>query len=176
MDSYILIPVRCTCGKIIGKYQKKYENLLEKGFSKEEALNELNIMNICCRMGFISPIKVFTKTINYIKEINSKTEKLSLKQSLDSNSLPSFNENKSSYDQEANLYPDIDLDEPADISRFEKKREQQFVYVGEGYKVPIQTPRIFSDTNKTFANKLMTRGLTVNDVYIPKPLVELEDQ
>lgn len=49
-----MLPVRCfTCGYIIGRHEEEYENRLEKGETKENILNSLNLSRYCCRRMFL---------------------------------------------------------------------------------------------------------------------------
>lgn len=51
----MLIPVRCfSCGFPIGEYYDAYKDLLSKGKSPKEALNELHIKKYCCRRMILS--------------------------------------------------------------------------------------------------------------------------
>lgn len=55
MDN-VLFPVRCvTCGYVLGRKQYPYENLINQGFSQEEAIDALGITRYCCRRHVLSP-------------------------------------------------------------------------------------------------------------------------
>ncbi len=55
MDN-ILFPVRCvSCGYVLGRKQYPYENLINQGFSQEEAMDALGIKRYCCRRHVLSP-------------------------------------------------------------------------------------------------------------------------
>lgn len=50
----MIIPVRCfSCGKPIGHLWFRYKELLEKGKTPKEALDELKLERICCRQLFV---------------------------------------------------------------------------------------------------------------------------
>ncbi len=51
----MIIPVRCiSCGRVISEDWEKYNELLKKGKSEKEALDELGITRYCCRAHIIS--------------------------------------------------------------------------------------------------------------------------
>jgi DNA-directed RNA polymerase subunit N (RpoN/RPB10) len=59
--SYIeeFYPIRCvTCGYLLSKKEEDFKNLLNKGFTKDEALNKLNVEHTCCRMAMKYPQKI----------------------------------------------------------------------------------------------------------------------
>lgn len=61
----MIIPVRCfSCGKVVGSLWEKYEQLLEDGKSKKEALDELKVERFCCRSTIMSNVE----SINIIGE------------------------------------------------------------------------------------------------------------
>jgi DNA-directed RNA polymerase subunit N (RpoN/RPB10) len=52
-------PVRCvTCSKLTGAYEEKFNELLKKGFSTDEALDKLGLFHTCCRMSIKYPQKI----------------------------------------------------------------------------------------------------------------------
>lgn len=62
-----MFPVRCfTCAAVIGNMWTKYADLLRKGITPKDALDELGFDLICCRRMFISHIDVANKNIIYI--------------------------------------------------------------------------------------------------------------
>ncbi len=64
----MIFPVRCfTCGKPIGHLWEKYQELLKKGKSAKEALDELGIKRYCCRAIFLSHIDVIDKVMKFKK-------------------------------------------------------------------------------------------------------------
>ena len=53
----MIIPVRCmTCGRVIGDKWEKYKELVEKGKTPKQALDELGIESYCCRAIFLSHV------------------------------------------------------------------------------------------------------------------------
>ncbi len=54
-DLYSLWNIRCSCNKVVGKYQVKYENLIKEGYTPEDALNELGLLRTCCRRTALTP-------------------------------------------------------------------------------------------------------------------------
>lgn len=53
----MIIPVRCfTCGKIIGDKWDKFKELIEKGVSKKDALDQLGLERYCCRTIFLTNV------------------------------------------------------------------------------------------------------------------------
>jgi|TARA_B110000259_G_C14034207_1_gene408373 DNA-directed RNA polymerase subunit N (RpoN/RPB10) len=62
----MIIPVRCySCGKIVGNKWQKYCELLEKGLTKKDALNELKLKKYCCRNIILSHVNLIDKIIQY---------------------------------------------------------------------------------------------------------------
>lgn len=60
-----MFPVRCfSCGKCIGKYELKYNNLINDGNTKEQSLNILKINRYCCRRMFLSYVEINEQLIN----------------------------------------------------------------------------------------------------------------
>lgn len=54
-----LPPLRCvTCNKVLGNLWTDYIEMIEKGVSIEETLNNLGLKRPCCRMRLMNPIKV----------------------------------------------------------------------------------------------------------------------
>lgn len=50
----MIIPIRCfSCGKPIAHLYAKYKDLVAKGKSPKEALDELGIERYCCRAQFL---------------------------------------------------------------------------------------------------------------------------
>lgn len=59
MDSYDEYPIRCkTCNEQLACHAETFLGLIATGMSKEEALNNLNIINWCSRISMLSPTKV----------------------------------------------------------------------------------------------------------------------
>jgi DNA-directed RNA polymerase subunit N (RpoN/RPB10) len=60
MELYYEYPVRCkTCNEQIACYSYEYLEYLEQGYTIEEALNLLQIMNPCSRIAMMNPTPVF---------------------------------------------------------------------------------------------------------------------
>jgi DNA-directed RNA polymerase I, II, and III subunit RPABC5 len=73
-------PVRCfTCNKIIGKYEEKYNELLNSGVSKKIALDSIGMSRYCCRRMFLCHVNIIDKLLLFPKDIpnthNKKIEK-----------------------------------------------------------------------------------------------------
>lgn len=53
----MIIPVRCmTCGKPLAHLWDKFRDLVSKGKTPDEAMNELGIERFCCRSLFLSHV------------------------------------------------------------------------------------------------------------------------
>jgi len=62
----MIIPIRCfTCNKVIGSLWEPYLNLLEKGNTKEEALNKIGLKRYCCRSRILGNVELCEKIIKY---------------------------------------------------------------------------------------------------------------
>ena len=62
----MIIPIRCySCGKIIGDKWNKYQTLLQKGVSSDEALTELGLRRYCCRRMILSHVNLIDKLLLY---------------------------------------------------------------------------------------------------------------
>lgn len=55
MDTFKLYAIRCSCLNMPVKYEQAYEKLLADGKLPEQALNELGIMDTCCRNLMLNP-------------------------------------------------------------------------------------------------------------------------
>lgn len=54
-----LLPVRCfNCSKVVGDKWERYQDLLKSGKTIQESLNNLKVMNTCCRNIFMNPPQV----------------------------------------------------------------------------------------------------------------------
>jgi DNA-directed RNA polymerase subunit N (RpoN/RPB10) len=73
MDEFL--PVRClTCNKALGHLQRPLEALLDKGYSYADAMTELGIIKICCRMRAMSPeIQLHAIQPIYMRETEKQT-------------------------------------------------------------------------------------------------------
>jgi len=62
----MIIPVRCfTCGKVIGNKWETYLELLAKGNSEGDALDELGLQRYCCRRMVLTHVDLIEKLLNY---------------------------------------------------------------------------------------------------------------
>ena len=62
----MVFPIRCfNCNKVIGKYEQKYNNLLETGTSQKEALDAIGMNRYCCRRMFLGHINITDKLLLY---------------------------------------------------------------------------------------------------------------
>ncbi len=53
----MIIPVRCmTCGAPVGGKWEKYQELLKKGKTPQEALDEVGLKRYCCRSLFLTHV------------------------------------------------------------------------------------------------------------------------
>jgi DNA-directed RNA polymerase subunit N (RpoN/RPB10) len=59
------IPVRCTCGSIIGRKEMKYDILLESGKTPAEALNTLKVLKYCCRTHFLGRVDLYDQLTHF---------------------------------------------------------------------------------------------------------------
>lgn len=48
-------PLCPSCGNILADKQVEYENLLNSGMSRGEAMDTLGVKNVCCRTRFMAP-------------------------------------------------------------------------------------------------------------------------
>lgn len=64
----MLMPVRCfSCGFPIAEYEKEYNELLAKGKTSKEALDELHIKKYCCRRMVLSNSEYMTELTKFQK-------------------------------------------------------------------------------------------------------------
>lgn len=63
-------PIRCfNCNKVIGKYEKKYNNLIESGLSQKETLDSIGMNRYCCRRMFLGHINIIDSLLLFPKDI-----------------------------------------------------------------------------------------------------------
>jgi DNA-directed RNA polymerase subunit N (RpoN/RPB10) len=64
----MLMPVRCfSCGFPVAEYYDKYNDLVKKGKSQKEALDELKIEKYCCRRMLLSNVDYIHELLKYQK-------------------------------------------------------------------------------------------------------------
>ena len=63
-------PVRCfTCSKVIGRYEEKYQELLDSGLEPKLALNAIGMTRYCCRRMFLGYVNIIDKLLLFPKDI-----------------------------------------------------------------------------------------------------------
>lgn len=62
------IPVRCTCGSIVGRKEMAYENLLETGMKPSDALDKLKITKLCCRTLFLCCVDLYDQLTQFSRD------------------------------------------------------------------------------------------------------------
>jgi DNA-directed RNA polymerase I, II, and III subunit RPABC5 len=69
----MLIPVRCkSCGKVLGNKETKYNKLLCKGHTPNEALDMLGIIRDCCRRDMTTYVDV-NEILLKLQDLEEKT-------------------------------------------------------------------------------------------------------
>lgn len=69
-------PVRCfNCNKVIGKYEQKYNNLIDSGLSQKETLDRLGMNRYCCRRMFLGHINIIDGLLLFPKDIINSEKK-----------------------------------------------------------------------------------------------------
>jgi DNA-directed RNA polymerase subunit N (RpoN/RPB10) len=64
----MLMPVRCfSCGFPVAEYETTYNELLAKGKTAKEALDELQIKKYCCRRMVLSNSEYMTELTKFQK-------------------------------------------------------------------------------------------------------------
>ena len=59
-------PVRCfTCNKVIGKYEEKYNKMVEDKIDSDQIFKTLNITRYCCRRMFLGHVDLITQLLKY---------------------------------------------------------------------------------------------------------------
>ena len=62
----MMIPVRCfSCGKVVGHLYEKYKELVKRGKSEKEALDELNVRRYCCRRMLLTHVDLIDEIMRY---------------------------------------------------------------------------------------------------------------
>jgi DNA-directed RNA polymerase subunit N (RpoN/RPB10) len=55
-----LYPIRCkSCNNPLAQLEKSYKELIKHNYSREEALRELGVVNLCCMMAMQNPTIIF---------------------------------------------------------------------------------------------------------------------
>jgi DNA-directed RNA polymerase subunit N (RpoN/RPB10) len=64
----MIVPIRCfSCGKPIGHLWEEYQERIEKGESKDKALNALGLDKYCCRAQMLGNIELIDTTARFKK-------------------------------------------------------------------------------------------------------------
>ena len=64
----MIIPVRCvSCGKPIGHLWEKYQELIKKGTSKKDAMDEIGLERYCCRAAFLGHVDLIDTAASFKK-------------------------------------------------------------------------------------------------------------
>ena len=62
----MIIPIRCfTCGKVIANKWLKYQELIDQGYTEEEALDIIDFKRYCCRNMFLTHVDLIDKMLEY---------------------------------------------------------------------------------------------------------------
>ena len=70
-------PIRCfSCGKVIGNQWQTYQKHLEKGLSKENALNTIGMRRYCCRRMFLGHVELVDQLILYSEDGENANSKV----------------------------------------------------------------------------------------------------
>lgn len=57
-------PVRCfTCNKVVGRYEEKYNQLIESGSSPKNALDTIGMTRYCCRRMFLGYVNIIDQLL-----------------------------------------------------------------------------------------------------------------
>ena len=63
-------PIRCfTCNKVIGKYEEKYNALIESGLDAKDVLDSLQLTRYCCRRMFLGHVNILDKLLLFPPDI-----------------------------------------------------------------------------------------------------------
>ncbi|MCS7121312.1 MAG: DNA-directed RNA polymerase subunit N [Archaeoglobaceae archaeon] len=59
-------PIRCfSCGAVIAHFYEKYKDLIKKGRTPKQALDELGIKRYCCRRMFLTHKSIIKELIRF---------------------------------------------------------------------------------------------------------------
>ena len=62
----MIIPIRCfTCGKVVGNKWEKYQELLNKGVERNDALDQLGLKRYCCRRMLLTHVNQIDQLLKY---------------------------------------------------------------------------------------------------------------
>ena len=65
-------PIRCfSCNKVVGRFEEKYNSLLESGRTPKDALDSLGITRYCCRRMFLGYVDIVDKLLLFPKDIDT---------------------------------------------------------------------------------------------------------
>lgn len=71
------LPNNCTaCHDLLGHLWDPYKDLLFENYTKEEALQALNVDRDCCRKMMLSSVNVMEKMLHFRSHIKNQTELL----------------------------------------------------------------------------------------------------
>jgi len=63
-------PIRCfTCNKIISSFEEKYNQLIDSGSSKKDALDAIGMKRYCCRRMFLGHVNIIDQLLLIPKDI-----------------------------------------------------------------------------------------------------------
>jgi DNA-directed RNA polymerase subunit N (RpoN/RPB10) len=69
-------PVRCfTCNKVIGRFEQKYNDLIDSGSSPKDALDTIGMARYCCRRMFLGHVNIIDQLLLVPKDIPNPSEK-----------------------------------------------------------------------------------------------------
>src|SRR5688500_12811196 len=75
MEFYLEYPIRCkTCNEQIACFSYEYGELLNAGYTIQQALDQLGLMNYCCRISMKDPVVVTFNMEN--REVIEGTKKI----------------------------------------------------------------------------------------------------
>ena len=68
-------PVRCfTCNKIIGAYEQRYNNAVQKGENPGIVLDNIGMSRYCCRRMFLGHVNIGDKIMSFPKNVVKSKE------------------------------------------------------------------------------------------------------
>jgi len=70
-----MFPVRCfSCGAVVGRYEIRYEELLEEGKTPTEALDTLKVSRYCCRRMFLGHVNIIDSLLLFPNQKEKEQE------------------------------------------------------------------------------------------------------